>query len=87
MEAGRVERLTPRQARPSAVTAVDGYVAVAEPWGQQALPRLRLFAKQCGVVVATGRCLRASLILGIVAFLSASCELVEGLDEEVVGSL
>ena len=43
----------------SAITAVDGYVAVAEPWKQQALPRLRLFAKHCGVVVATGRCLRA----------------------------
>ena len=43
----------------SAVTAADGYIAVAEPWLQQALPRLRRFAKQCGVVVATGRCLRA----------------------------
>ena len=43
----------------SAVTAADGYIAVAEPWRQQALPRLRRFAAQCGVVVATGRCLRA----------------------------
>ena len=43
----------------SAVTAADGYVAVAEPWRQQALPRLGRFAAQSGVVVATGRYLRA----------------------------
>jgi hypothetical protein len=43
----------------SAVTDAGGYVNVAEPWQQQALPRLRRFARQCGVVVASGRCLRA----------------------------
>ena len=43
----------------SAVTDTDSYIAVAEPWRAKALPRLCCYAAQCGVVVATGRCLRA----------------------------